>query len=312
MIRLPGWPSRREPDDVAVMVSYASMEAPFLPLLLEQCRLFSRRIVVTQGDRLYYDGDRDESAVVELAPELPEGVAYARYTVDPSLPASERRGVRRRPTAYFHNLARWSGITALRASAGRQADALWVLLLDGDEVPDGERVRRWFTPRRRTLDPATAYKMANYWHYGDVRYRARTWEDSIVLVHMSVVRHQTAVFGDKERDHVARSAPRCERLVPGDDGLPMFTHYSWCRTRAGMRRKLETWAHRDDKFKGATVEALLARIFDPAVAEPRAGGAGGEPGITDIVHGYQYDTIEGDPGIERVRRALADLEAQGR
>lgn len=307
MMGLFGWESWPTSDAVAVVVSYASMEAPFLPLLLEQCQLFSRHVVVVQGDRLYSDSPRDEPVLVERAPELPAGVAYARYTVNPSLPISERRGVRRRPTAYFHNLARWSGVTALRSSAGREAENLWVLLLDGDEVPDGNRVRGWFGARHRTLDTSTAYKMANYWHYGDVRWRARTWEDSVVLVHMSVVGHEKAVFGDKERDHVARSAPRCERMVTGEDGLPMFTHYSWCRTRVGMRRKLETWAHRDDKFKNVPVESLLARIFEPPVPGETADGVP----VRDVVHGYRYDLIEGDPGIERVRRSLASLDEAG-
>lgn len=296
------------PDDgIAVVVSYASMEAPFLPVVLEACQRFTARIVVSQGERLFADDGAGQASVVEPAPALPPGITYVRYPVDPSLPIAERRGVRRRPTAYFHNLARWSGLEALRASAGAEAD-LWVLLLDADEVPDGDRFRHWFASRRATLDRGTAYKMANYWHYADVRYRARTWEDSIVLVHLSAVRDPKTVFGDKERDHVARSAAHCERLVPGDDGRPLFTHFSWCRSRRGLRQKLASWAHRDDKFKDASVDDLVARVLAPP--DPRL-AAEGDAGIRDIVHNYRYDVVAGDAVIERLHDAIAALDQAG-
>jgi len=250
---------------MSVIVNYCSNESIFIHQFLKECLKFTSDIVVSYGSHLYNGQPEDKNHIAELVAMYPM-VKFVEYPVDINL--KHRRGVVHRPTAYFHNLAR---STAAKALSHKN----WVFVLDVDEIPEGDRVAEWL--RHAVLDHNCAYKLANYWYFKKPEFRARTLEDSVLLIH---AKHLTDnnIFGDNERDYLIHaSGCKLVRMVKHSDNV-MFHHFSWVRTQDGLRHKITSWAHANDLFKNANVDAIMEHIY-------------GNDQPNDIVHGYSYDIV---------------------
>jgi hypothetical protein len=252
----------------SVIVNYCSNERIFIKPLLRQCMLFSSDIVVSYGSHLYSGDKEDISHIQELQKEFPT-VQFVEYKVDISLDLTKQKGVQYRPTAYFHNLARFTAVKALKYSG-------WVYVIDVDEIPDGNLVRDWL--QEVTLDENTSYNNANYWYFKDPSNQSIPLEASVVLIHK---KHLTedAIFSDAERNSIT-SQPGMQNKVFVKDlkGDVMWHHFSWVRTPAQLAHKIKYWAHANDAFRGADVNAILHYIYK-------------DDNVNDIVHNYQYKKV---------------------
>ena len=253
------------------IVSYCRNERMFVRALLENARMASDHVVLSVGTHLYTGEPEDEDALRSLAQEFPD-VRIVRYEVSPALLAT--------PIA-LHNAARKAGVRTAHEACG--GSDFWALLLDGDEVPDGERLEAWWRATSARLDPSSsgALKMANYWYFLDARLVADVHEDSVLLVHSSLL-SDAALEHPRERDGILIvHSLRPARNVPGLDGQPMFHHYSWVRQdRASLLRKVANWGHSGDK----PWPAMLERLLDAFEA--------GEWPERDFVHGYKLSRVE--------------------
>lgn len=259
-------------ESMGVLINMCSSEAPFLRTMITECSKFARQenIVISYADTLY-SGDADDTSYIDVCRAEFPLVKCVQYVVDVTLPVSQRRGVVHRPTAYWHNVARYVG------SQGLSEAVDWVFVLDGDEVPDGSRVLEWL---KMTIlwDIHTSYKMGTYWYFKLATHQAETFEDSILLIHRS---HLTAdtLFGDMERDHlISRSGTRLTRMNMGMDGLPLWHHFSFVRSRENLRKKMTSWGHRDDMLKGTDVDLAVAYVFK-------------NDAVNDFIHKYTYRTV---------------------
>ena len=267
---------------VGATISYSSNERMFLKALLEQLVLAGiSDIAVAHGSHLY-DGTPEPDVPESLRREFPL-VKWCRYDVDTSRDRTTMPGVVRRPSAYWHNLARATAVAAL----GDSVD--WVFVLDADEVPDGKELRSWLDVTEPDGDHA--YKLANYWYFKEATWQAMSLEDSVLLVPRRVLNEAT-IYNDYERDDILRvSGIKCHRMVKGVSNAPMFHHYSWVRGRAGLATKLRTWAHRDDIFMGVSSEHLLNYVYRDDMPN-------------DVVHNYEYKRVDNLFGIVEPRPEL--------
>jgi hypothetical protein len=256
-------------QSVSVVISYCANDVPFIDKTLSECNKFSDDVIVVYGSRMYDGADADLAAIGVLS-DRHEWVQFCMYDVDLTLDPYAQEGVCKRPLAYWHNLARWTGICRCLND--------WILLLDGDEVPDGAKVRRWLHESR---NPETIFKAANYWYFKHPENQATSLEDSVLLVHK---RHLTRsnVFGDMERDHIcisASSGAKLERLVKDPNGDVMFHHFSWVRGREGLKRKLRSFAHSQDMFKNVDIDVLVEYIYR-------------NDDVNDVIHNYKYVHVD--------------------
>lgn len=249
--------------EVSVVVNYCSNEEPFIHALLEQCRKFTNDIVVVYGSH-FHDGRPENMERIENVKQKHSDITFAMYDVDISLPYRDREGVIYRPHAYWCNLGRWTGVSALKFKR-------WTFFMDADEIPDGERVSEWL--RYTQLKDTICYKMANYWYFKLPTNQATTYEDSIILVQMKDLT-RNMIFGDGERDHTKKFFDICSNTM-GMNGKPLFHHYSWVRTKEGMRKKLNAWSHRTEF---GDLENMVDAIFK-------------NDNVNDIVHRYSYVNV---------------------
>jgi hypothetical protein len=252
------------------MINYCSNEKAFIDALLTQCLKFSNDIVVSYGSHLYDGTPEDMEHIAQCQNAFPI-VQFVSYPVDVTLDLRLQPGVQDRPTAYWHNLARWTAYQAL-------ANKGWTFVIDADEIPDGELVAQWLERVYPLLKENECYKIANYWYFKDPTNRAEALEDSVLLIHAAHINRET-VFGDYERDHLIReSGCRLVRRVRGARNQVLWNHYSWCRSREGMEHKIRNWAHSNDMFKNADAARIVAFVF-------------GDDNVNDIVHGYSYTKV---------------------
>ena len=271
--------AQQSPPQVSVCINFCVNELPFLKPLLQQCALFSDDVMVLMGDRLC-DGSSQKVRVFEghfNKIYSHPSVRFLEYVVDArEWEALRAGGAALRPRAYVLNLARWTGIVAAKHD--------WVFLLDADEIPEGARVREWLGVAGPTLDPGHVYKLSNYWYFKSPTNQATTYEDSVMLANKRTL-DKKAVFGDHERDSIPKEtgAP-LHHDVRGVDGLPMFHHYSWVRSKAGLETKIRISAHKDDIFSRVDEARMVDHIYKDA-------------NVNDIVHGYEYKTVENRFGL---------------
>lgn len=262
---------------LSVVISYCSMERPFLDTLLSECKKASNDVIVCVGTHMY-DGTPEPTFPHEVA--LHHNAKVLQYPVDVNLPPSKREGVVHRPTSYFHNLARWTGIQVAKHP--------FVLLLDADEIPDGTALASWIDKVLSRSSNGIVMKMANFWYFKRPTLRAYSLEDSVVIAHKDVLQKKN-VFGDAERDHIVNSAGRENvlRMVKHHiSDAPMFHHFSY--VRKDIMSKLSRWAHRDDVFSDVAALSHFEHLFD----------AIGSASMVEPIHGYQLHWVEDTFGLE--------------
>ena len=245
---------------LVTIVSYCSRERAFLEAVVSNARKFSDLVVVCVGTHLYTGEPEDVDAVSSLvvtdstdATEAGAGEAGETCDLCAAIVAvyDVPKGLMATPIL-LHNRAREIGVYAARRAVGAGRD-WWALLLDGDEVPDGPRVRAWWRGAGGDAvraEPHGVRKMANRWAFLHPCLVAEELEDSVLLAHSSVVLHPhgSPLAHPRERDgvYLAHAASplglsdlRVHRQVLGDDGQPLFWHFSWVRgDLASWRRQL--------------------------------------------------------------------------
>lgn len=279
---------------LAAVVSYCSNERMFARALLRNALAATPHVFVAVGCRLYTGEPEDEAHLVALHAEFP-AARFVVYDVGDDALA--------RPIG-LHNEARRAGVAAARAACG---DDVWVLLLDGDEVPDGGALAGWWAARGPSLHPGTALKMANWWYFLSPLLVADVHEDSVVIVHISCL-SDAALSHPRERDGVlmhnqCTGGPisSVERMVYGLDGCtPMFHHFSWVRAgRAGLLAKVANWGHRHDRPWAALVNAACDAVQGETSGWPHQ----------DFVHGHALRVLERSPFEELQPRQVGPPSA---
>ena len=262
---------------ISIIINYSSNERAFIDPVLSEALKFSNDIVVSFGSHLLDGTLEDKLHIQHLRSKYPT-VSFVEYEVDLSLDLSQQSGVQTRPTAYWHNLARWTAVQNLRCKQ-------WVFVIDTDEIPDGRLVKKWLRTAVPYLVDTECYRISNFWYFKKPIYQATTHEDSVVLIHYRYLT-KTNLFGDWERDHlVATSECTLHKFTKNIDGSVFWHHYSWVRSKAGLEHKLKHWAHADDMFNNVNATELVATIFQ-------------DDNVNDFVHHYEYTIVNNTFSIQ--------------
>jgi len=222
-------------NNISVVINYCSLEREFLSICIRECLQFSDDIVVSYGSH-FYDGTIEDHDHINQEILNNQNIRFVKYEVDATIDLTKQRGVKTRPHAYWHNLARWSGLKSIKRNG-------WILFLDVDEIPDGKRVKDWID--NSLLDDDATYSLVNYWYFKSPNYRATEWEDSAKVANIKNINEQT-IFSDYERDHLQNTAGiKTAKNVLGIDALPLIHHYSWVRSQSVLLKKISSWGHKD-------------------------------------------------------------------
>ena len=261
---------------ISIIINYSSNEKAFIDPVLSESLKFAQDIVVSYGSHLL-DGTPEDKLHLNNLKSVYPTVTFVEYEVEFSLNLSQQAGIESRPTAYWPNVARWTAVKNLRCKQ-------WVFVIDTDEIPDGKLVRKWSRAAVPHLIDTDCYKISNFWYFKKPTYQATTYEDSPVLIHY---KHLTEanVFGDWERQSIVDSSGcTLHGHTRDNDGSVLWHHFSWVRSKAGLRHKVTHWSHADE-FEKVDVTALLETIFQ-------------DDNVNDVIHGYEYTIVNNTFGIQ--------------
>lgn len=258
-------------NDISVVINYCTLERDFLNNCLSECLKFSDDVVVSYGSHFYNGTIEDHAHIQSQIIKFPT-IQFVEYRVDVSIDLSKQKGVINRPFAYWHNLARWTGVNNCKKNN-------WLLFLDVDEIPDGERFKSFLN--NNPLDDDCNYSIANYWYFKSPNFQAVEIEETAKLINYKYITIDS-IFGDCEREHIRdNSARNTHHFVTGQDGLPLIHHFSWVRTQDALLRKIKSWGHADD-IKNH--DEYVDRIFM-------------NKNINDFVHRYSYKYVYNQFGL---------------
>lgn len=228
---------------LTILITYCTNERMFIDDLLVAALHAADTVCVAIGRRLFDGREEDAAHVQELSLRYPS-VHFTWFEVPDVLLATP---------IVLHNSSR---VAARDVTPVLDA---WVMLLDGDEVPrnGGRPLRDWWVGIHSRLEVQNVYKLSNRWFFLHPRLVSDMTEDSIVMVHGS---HLTdnALTHPRERDGICMTVcgygGTCVRGMLGEDGKPMFDHFSWVReSRVLLLAKVANWGHSKDRDWSALI-----------------------------------------------------------
>lgn len=241
----------------ATIINFCSNDYSYLRHCIDGVKPFSSQVIVPVCDH-FFDGKPEDRRLLDCIYAENRDVEFIEfpYVNDGHFPI------------YWHNLARMIGTYFLANGIE------FVLFLDCDEIADSARLIKWFEESHD--NQIDAIQFLNYWYFRESRFRAKTWENTPLLMRKSIL-NGALIMNGCERDGMHRlvQGNKKER-VPGTDGLPMFHHYSWVRTKEQLLRKVASWGHNWERNWEVQVKEEFSRPFNGR----------------DFVHGYEFDEVD--------------------
>lgn len=251
---------------VATIIPYCSNEKRFLRYCIEGVLPFSEQTLIICCDHTF-DGIPEDKKQLE---EVASSFSNCDFFLYPFVKNKIRKREYKKMgfSGFWHTLSRWVGIFHLK----KEID--YVLFLDTDEIVDAKAFSDWL--KTGQYQKYQVMKLANYWYFRQVIYRANRWEDAPVFVKRGLL-EKKRVLQKGERNAIYELAPpRKVRYVLGLDQKPMVHHYSWVRNKDEMLKKVTSWGHKEERDWPWLVEEEFSQPFKG----------------TDFVHGYKYETVE--------------------
>lgn len=225
--------------EIATIISFCSNDARFLKKLVAGVRTVSAQILIPVCDH-FYDGTPENYTLLEHLYAAFPTCTFLEFPFDPSCSVQ-----------MLHSLSRQVAYGFLEESIDE------VLFLDVDEIPEENRLQQWLQQFERA--PYTACRFASYWYFREAHCRACTWQDSALLVKRRDLDPEW-IFNIHERKGMfLRMAGEKLSQVVGLDGLPLFHHYSWVRTKEELLKKTKTWGHREEMDWTRLIEQEFSR-----------------------------------------------------
>lgn len=249
-------PVQKRPS-IACVINFCSHDARFLNACIREVTGFADQVIVACSDH-FFDGMPENPELLKKAEsENPQAhFIYLPYNRDESSDPQ-----------YWVTLSRWNALSKV----GEETE--YILFLDADEIVDGKRMSHFLDSF--PLHQFNIIKLANYYYFRESRFRAKSLEDSVILVRKNLLTRDMLVdYQDRNKAWEMLPEPK-QRMVQGSDRQPLVHHFSWVRTKEEMLRKVQSWGHAGERKWTAMVEEEFSRPFSGK----------------DFIHGYDYEEV---------------------
>lgn len=249
---------------LATILSFCTNDARFLEKSLEEALQFSEEVVVSVASH-FFDGTPENRALLEKIYEAFPEVRFVEYPfLGEALPRWLQRGVL--AERFWHGVARYLGFLETQQES--------LLFLDADELVEAAAFLTWF--QGGGFEGQEAVKLANYWYFREPIYRAKVFEDSVVLVRRGAMDPRWLLHEEERSFFYEAVKGSKKRKVLGEERKPMVHHFSWVRSEQEMLKKVRSWGHKGDRDWEAVVREEFSRPFQGK----------------DFVHRYDFETVE--------------------
>ncbi|MGD2169207.1 MAG: hypothetical protein PVI40_03075 [Chlamydiota bacterium] len=250
---------------IASVINYCTNEYRFLKSCVEEALKFSEQVLITVCDHFFDGSPEDLDALEQTFSEFPNcQFLFYPYILD-KVP---KKLLKKIGDNFCCTFSRAIGFSCAKK------DIDYLLFLDTDEIVESDKFKSWL--KVFPISQFDAVRLSNYWYFRESKYRAKTWEDSVVMVRKKALSRKILL---QEGDRFAcfnHVKGKTKRHCTGQDNCPFIHHYSWVRTKGEMLKKVTTWGHRKERNWVDLVEEEFSREFN---------------GI-DFIHGYEFEEVD--------------------
>jgi hypothetical protein len=130
----------------------------------------------------------------------------------------------------------------------------YLLFLDGDEILDGNRMKKWIDTKEYCSYAAIRFRC--YFYIRPDR-RAREIFDSAILIRRKELDLSRMIVSEERAALYEGFSEPKKRDQLDVAGEPFLHHYCWVRTKEECLKKSTTWGHRLDKNWKPTIDKMF-------------------------------------------------------
>lgn len=228
----------------------------FLPLLMEQMDKFCNKTIFIYC-KYFFNQELQDVKKMEYIKNLPKKLnlnkEYIFYEYDIDFSVKDEIFIKPYYNSfkrYIINKARFEGFDLVDSKAE------WTLLIDSDEIPDGDLFFKWLNNNAKWDDYKKnniyTLNFENYVYFWNESTRLVNNENSVILLNKEIyqnkdTKYKLLFFNEYERTSFYRYIPSKYIIfnIKYDD-ICMFHHYSWVRDEEKMCHKMRNWGHSED------------------------------------------------------------------
>lgn len=244
--------------NVAAIISYCTHDYKFLRYCVDGIKDLCDEIIVVYSES-FYDGSHEDKELLNKTLKEFNDVKFVKFDIESN------------PTVRHACYARLAGFNELSDGIEK------VFLIDADEVACSDKLKNYF--EKTDYQQYDAIQFSSYWYFRSTRYQAKTHNDAVLFINRELLSEEI-ILNRLDRSGIFRRLHPNKNTkiegVNGVDGLPMFHHYSWARTKEELLTKTNGWGHKEDKPWVKLIESEYSHAFNGR----------------DFIHNYEYNVVE--------------------
>jgi len=256
-------------NELLIVISYCSLHNRFIEENIKQCLKVTNNIFITCHSFLYDKTVENLDYINDLRKKYPS-IKVLNFKID----------LKDDYYKNFKEISKISRVMAYKQALVKMENLEWILFIDADEIPEGDRLNRLLLSIENNTDDYKNYIFATYWYYKKPIYQATSFEQNPLLLHINNF-DEKYMNSDYERlSYLDVNKSKNSVYYYTDDMMkPLFHHYSWVMTNEEMEKsfklRLNNLNLEDTKIK----ELIYEEISDPM-------------NMTDPIHNYSYIVVE--------------------
>lgn len=240
---------------ITTIINYGTNEYRFIKKSIDSVRPFSNHIIVTFAYN-FYDGSTENIETLKKTFEENPGVEFLNIEYDSNKPSN------------FH----WCSYSRKFAVEKSNIESDYILFMDADEIIDSNLFIKFINDK--DFSYGSDFKLLSYWYFREPIYRAKSHEDSTILMFRKTLKIENVMYQD--RTSLFNNSTNTKFRAMTYKNEIMVHHFSWVRTKEEMLKKVSTWGHKRDRDWKKLVEHEFSHEFNG----------------TDFIHGYQYEIVD--------------------
>lgn len=255
---------------ITTIINFCTFDWRCIGKCIEEAKKYSSQIIIPVCER-FFNGEKEDRLLLDAIYRKHQDVAFIEY---PYLPTRLYNRYITCDPDHHDWIAYWCSTSRYISFFYVHPDTRYLLFLDGDEIYDGDQMRKWM--QSSDFSEYDCFRFNLYYYFREARYQATSLYKGGLLVKKELVTPEI-LFNPWERFGTFSSIKgKALEDVGGGDQKVIGHHYSWVRTKQECLRKAKSWSHHWEDNWAEKIEEEFSREFNG----------------TDFVFGYKYQEVE--------------------
>lgn len=236
--------------NLATVIHYCTNEYRFLKKVVEEAKLFSKKIIVVVCDHFFNGTPERRDLLHQTYCDFPECLFFEfSFSSQQIYNGLTGHSIGDPEWGFL-----WHSTSRYLAALFMPEDIEYALFIDSDEVLDGKRFAKWL--EQGTYQDYAAFRLVCYFYVLHANLRAKKVSNSGIMVAMKNL-DRSLILNVQDRWGWFHGISGPKKLLLDEDLTPFVHHYSWVRSKEECFLKASTWGHRFDKEWDPLIEEMF-------------------------------------------------------